>query len=341
MTQLTTPTPTARPAAAPSAGSRAAAVGRKLRTRLLHIVPVLLLVTFGSMLLVDLTPGDPAATILGESATPDQVAALRQQLGLDRPLFVRYGEWIAHIAQGDFGRSIRSQQPVLDAILERLPVTIELAILAQIMAFLVVIPLALYTAYRAGGRADRLANVVTSGLVSMPPFLTALLLVFVFALSLRAFPATGWVRIADDPLGNLRSAFLPALALALTELAVLTRVLRSDLIATLQEDFILSAKAKGLPTWYVLLRHALRPSSFSLVTLAGLSLGRLIGGAVIVETLFALPGIGQLLVNSILAKDAVVVQGVVVFVAIVYVALNVLTDVFYTILDPRTRVTGA
>ncbi|TDC20439.1 ABC transporter permease [Actinomadura bangladeshensis] len=293
------------------------------------------------MLLVDLTPGDPAATILGESATPEQIADLRQQLGLDRPLLVRYGEWIANIAQGDFGHSIRSQQPVLDAIVERVPVTLELAILAQLMAFVVVIPLALYTAYRAGRRADRLVNVVTSGLVSMPPFLTALLLVFVFALTLRAFPATGWVRIGDDPFANLRFAFLPALALALTELAVLTRVLRSDLIATLQEDFILSAKAKGLPTWYVLLRHALRPSSFSLVTLAGLSLGRLIGGAVIVETLFALPGIGQLLVNSILAKDVVVVQGVVVFVALVYVALNVLTDIFYTILDPRTRVTGA
>jgi peptide/nickel transport system permease protein len=209
------------------------------------------------------------------------------------------------------------------------------------MAFAVVIPLALYTAYRAGGRTDRTANVVTSGLVSMPPFLTALLLVFLFALTLRAFPATGWVRFVDDPLGNLRSAFLPALALALTEIAVLTRVLRSDLIATLQEDYILSAKAKGLPTRYVLLRHALRPSSFSLVTLAGLSLGRLIGGAVIVETLFALPGIGQLLVNATLAKDAVVVQGVVIFVALVYVALNVLTDLFYTILDPRTRVTGA
>ena len=330
-----------RPDTSPSKTVRAAAMGRRLRSRLLHIVPVLLLVTFGSMLLVDLTPGDPAATILGESATPEQIAALRQQLGLDRPLLVRYGEWLANISHGDFGRSIRSQQPVLDAIVERVPVTLELAILALIMAFAVVIPLALYTAYRAGGRTDRTANVVTSGLVSMPPFLTALLLVFLFALTLRAFPATGWVRFVDDPLGNLRSAFLPALALALTEIAVLTRVLRSDLIATLQEDYILSAKAKGLPTRYVLLRHALRPSSFSLVTLAGLSLGRLIGGAVIVETLFALPGIGQLLVNATLAKDAVVVQGVVIFVALVYVALNVLTDLFYTILDPRTRVTGA
>jgi len=330
-----------RPDTSPSKTVRAAAMGRRLRSRLLHIVPVLLLVTFGSMLLVDLTPGDPAATILGESATPEQIDALRRQLGLDRPLLVRYWEWLGNIAHGDFGRSIRSQQPVLDAIVERVPVTLELAVLALIMAFAVVIPLALYTAYRAGGRADRTANVVTSALVSMPPFLTALLLVFLFALTLRAFPATGWVRLLDDPLGNLRSAFLPALALALTEIAVLTRVLRSDLIATLQEDYILSAKAKGLPTRYVLLRHALRPSSFSLVTLAGLSLGRLIGGAVIVETLFALPGLGQLLVNATLAKDAVVVQGVVIFVALVYVALNVLTDFFYTILDPRTRVTGA
>jgi len=293
------------------------------------------------MLLIDLTPGDPAATILGDNATPAQIHELRAQLGLDRPLPVRYASWIGNIVQGDFGRSIRTQQPVLDAITERLPVTIELALLALVMALAVVIPAALYTAYRAGSRADRLGNVVSSSLLSLPSFLTALLLVYLLALRFPVFPVTGWVPFTDDPLENLRSAFLPALTLALTEMAVLTRVLRSDLIATLQEDFILSAKAKGLPTWYVLLRHALRPSSFSLVTLAGLSLGRLIGGAVIVETLFALPGIGQLLVNAILGKDAVTVQGVVLFVALVYVGLNLLTDVLYTVLDPRTRAAKA
>jgi len=320
---------------------RAAAMGRALKARLLHVVPVLFLVSFGSMLLIDLTPGDPAATILGDNATPAQIHELRAQLGLDRPLPVRYASWIGNIVQGDFGRSIRTQQPVLDAITERLPVTIELALLALVMALAVVIPAALYTAYRAGSRADRLGNVVSSSLLSLPSFLTALVLVYLLALRFPVFPVTGWVPFTDDPLENLRSAFLPALTLALTEMAVLTRVLRSDLIATLQEDFILSAKAKGLPTWYVLLRHALRPSSFSLVTLAGLSLGRLIGGAVIVETLFALPGIGQLLVNAILGKDAVTVQGVVLFVALVYVGLNLLTDVLYTVLDPRTRAAKA
>lgn len=310
---------------------------KKIRARLLHIIPVLLLVSLGTMLLIELTPGDPAVAYLGENATPEQIVVVRQQMGLDRSIPERYVTWLADVAQGDLGTSLRSQQPVLDAVRERLPVTLELAILAQIIAFAVAIPVALISAYRAGGKFDKLTNLASSSLVSSPSFLTALLLVYLLALRFRIFPATGWVRLTEAPLDNLKSAFLPALTLALTEMAVLMRVLRSDVIATLQEDFILSAKAKGLPTWYVLLRHALRPSSFSLVTLAGLSLGRLIGGAVIVETLFALPGIGQLLVNAIFNKDVITVQGVVMFVALVYVALNVLTDVIYTVLDPRTR----
>jgi peptide/nickel transport system permease protein len=304
---------------------------------LLHIVPVLLLVSLGTMLLIELTPGDPAIAYLGENATPEQIEVVREQMGLDQPIPVRYANWLQDVVRGDFGTSLRSQQPVLDALRERLPVTIELAVLALTMSFLIAVPVALLSAYRAGGKADKLTNVASSSLVSSPSFLTALLLVYLLALRFRVFPATGWVRLTDSPIDNLKSAFLPALTLALTEMAVLMRVLRSDVIATLQEDYILSAKAKGLPTWYILLRHSLRPSSFSLVTLAGLSLGRLIGGAVIVETLFALPGIGQLLVNAIFNKDVITVQGVVMFVALAYVTLNVLTDVVYTLLDPRTR----
>lgn len=309
--------------------------------RLLHVIPVLLLVTFGTMLLIELTPGDPAIAYLGENATPEQIIAVREQMGIDRPIPVRYVDWLGDVMRGDFGTSLRSQQPILDAVRERLPVTLELAVLALLMAFVVAVPVALLSAYRAGGTFDKLANVASSSVVSSPSFLTALLLVYLLALRFRIFPATGWVRLTDSPIDNLKSAFLPALTLGLTEMAVLMRVLRSDVIATLQEDFILSAKAKGLPTWYVLLRHSLRPSSFSLVTLAGLSLGRLIGGAVIVETLFALPGIGQLLVNAIFNKDVTTVQGVVMFVALGYVALNVLTDVIYTVLDPRTRTARA
>jgi peptide/nickel transport system permease protein len=310
---------------------------KAIQARLLHVLPVLFLVTLGTMLLIELTPGDPAVAYLGENATPEQIIVVRKQMGLDEPLIQRYFDWLGNVFQGDFGTSLRSQQPVWDAIMERLPVTLELAVLAILMAYVVAVPAALISAYRAGGKVDKVTNFVSSSLVSSPSFLSALLLVYVFALHFRIFPATGWVRITDSPIDNLRSAFLPALTLALTEMAVVTRVLRSDVIATLQEDFILSAKAKGLSTRYVLLRHALRPSSFSLVTLAGLSLGRLVGGAVIVETFFALPGIGQLLVNAIFNKDVVTVQGVVMFVALVYIVLNILTDVIYTVLDPRTR----
>ena len=239
--------------------------------------------------------------------------------------------------RGDLGTSVRTGQSVSEALRERLPATLELTVLALLIGLLVAIPIGIYGAYRADGWFDRVAGLVTSLLISSPAFLTAVLLSYFLAVKFQIFPVTGWVSLSDSVSENLKSAFLPALTLALGEIAVFSRLVRADMIATLQDPFILTARAKGLPNRYILLRHAFRPSSFSLLTLSGLSLGRLIGGAVIVENVFAIPGVGSLLVQAIIAGDLVMVQGVVLFVALTYVLVNTVVDLSYGFLDPRVR----
>lgn len=314
---------------------------RTIANKVAQVVGVLLIVSFALTFLLDLTPGDPAYAILGDQATPEQVAVIHERLGLDDPFYERYWNWISGVVHLDLGTSIRTSQPVLDTIIERLPVTAELVVLSLLMAIVMSVPIGIFTAYRVDRLSDRAWQLVSSGLVAIPPFVGALVLVYVFSLQLTGtpffFPPTGWVPLSDGLSGNLRTAFLPALTLALNEVPAYSRLLRADMVSTLQSDYVLAARAKGLSTSWILFRHALRPSSFSLVTLAALSTGRLMGGSVIVETLFALPGLGGLLVNNIEAKDVVVVQGIVMFIAIVYVLINSMIDVVYAQLDPRVR----
>jgi peptide/nickel transport system permease protein len=296
--------------------------------RLPAMVATLLIVSFLTFLLTSLLPGDPAVQIL---------AAVRDDLRLDDPVPVRYLDWLGDAVTGDLGRSYRTQQPVAEAIAERLPVTIEVGALAVVIALAAAIPLGTWSAFRAGGVSDRVITGTTFGVLAVPAFMMAIMLILVFAVTLQWLPATGWVRLTDDPLGNLRTAILPALSLALGELAVYTRLLRADMITTLQQDSITMARAKGIPTSRILFRHALRPSSFSLMTVVGLQVGAILGGAVIVETLFALPGIGRLLVDSISQRDLVMVQGVTLVIATSFVVINVVVDILYTLLDPRIR----
>lgn len=306
--------------------------------RVPRLVGVLLAVSALTFLMTSLLPGDPAIEMLGtDNVTPERLAAAREELGLDEPLPVRYLDWLGDAVTGDLGRSFRTNQRVIDAVTERLPVTAEIAALAVAIALLVSVPLGAYTAYRANGLADKLATATTFGLLSIPSFMLALVLVYVFALQLGWLPTSGWTRLTADPLENLRTAVLPAVSLAVGEIAAYTRLLRTDMIATLQEDFVQMARAKGLPTLRVLARHALRPSTLSLVTVVGLNIGTLAGGALIIETIFALPGIGRLLVESIYQRDLLMVQGVVLVVATVYVVANFLVDVLYSVIDPRIR----
>jgi peptide/nickel transport system permease protein len=305
--------------------------------RLVYLVPVLVAVSLLTFLIASLLPGDLAYVILGDQATPDKVAALRHDMGLDQPIWWRYASWLWHVVQGDFGRSFRTGQTVLQAVSERLPVSIELMLLAELAALAIGIPLAIACAVRSGSAFDRFVTGSAFGMLSVPAFLAAILLIYLFAVELRWLPATGYVPFGEDPVGNIRSFVLPALTLALGEWPVLMRVLRSDMIATLQEDYIAMARAKGLKPSRILLVHALKPSSLTLVTVTGINIGRLIGGTVIVESVFALPGIGRLLLGAIYTRDLIILQGVVLFVACGYVLMNFVVDLLYAVLDPRIR----
>ena len=310
--------------------------------KLLHLIPITFAVTALSFFIIDLLPGDVADAIAGvgtDSAVVDNAAveAIREDLGLDRPLIVRYASWLGKAVTGKLGKSYQTGQSVSEAIALRLPVSLQLLVLAQVLALVFAIPAGILAAYRAGTVTDRLVTTMTFAFLAAPSFIIAIMLAFLFAVLLNWFPATGYVAFSDDLIGNLRSIALPALALALIEWPILSRVLRNDLIETLQEDFILVAKAKGLSDLYILFRRALRPSSFTLITIVGIQLGNLISGAVIVESIFALPGVGSLLVASIHGREVLMVQGIIVLIAVAYVVINLAVDILYGALDPRIR----
>ena len=305
--------------------------------RLLAILPVLLAVSLLTFLIASLLPGDLAYVILGDQATPENVAALRHDMGLDQPLWWRYLSWLGHVLQGDLGRSFRTGQTVLQAVAERIPVSLQLMLMAEFIGLMIGVPVAIACAARAGGAFDRFMTGSAFAMLSMPSFLMAILLIYLFAVELHWLPATGYVPFTEEPLGNLRFFVLPALTLALAEWPGIMRVLRSDMIATLQEDYIALAKAKGLKPARILFVHALKPSSLTLVTVTGINIGRLLGGTLIVETIFALPGIGRLLVGAIYTRDLVILQGVVLLVACGFVIVNFIVDMLYAVLNPRIR----
>ena len=313
-------------------------MGRYVGTKILHLAVVLLIVSLLTYALLDLMPGGIEYSLFGPDATPQQIALARTQLHLDDPFIVRYGRWLGDAVRGDLGRSFRDNRPVTEDIKPRLPVTFELAALAMAIALILAIPIGTFQAYRERRRADRILGVATITLISIPQFLTAVILITIFAIKLEWLPISGFSRITSGGIGaNLKSIALPAFSLALAEMAVLSQVLRADMITTLKEDFILSARAKGMPTSNVLFRQALRPSSISLLTLAALNAGRLLGGAVIVEVLFGLPGLGKMIVDAIAANEVIKVQAGVLVIAAIYVTLNAVTDILYGFLDPRVR----
>jgi peptide/nickel transport system permease protein len=310
----------------------------RVRRRLAHLLVVLLAVTFLSFVVVDLLPGDAAVVVAGDNATPAQVQQVREELGLDRPMPVRYLDWLGGVVRGDLGHSFRTGQSVAQALAERIPVSFEITLIAQLLALLVAVPLAIHSAYRPGRLLDRASMTLGFGAAATPQFVSGMVLIVLFAGGLSSLlPATGYTGLFEDPLDNLRSIVLPCLTLMIAEAAVYRQLLRSDMISTLQEDFVLMARSKGLRPRAILLRHALRPSSFSLITLSGLNIGRLLGGTVIVETLFAIPGLGQLIVQSVVNRDYMLLQGALLFVAVAYVVINMLIDLLYLVLDPRVR----
>ncbi len=301
-------------------------------TRLLVVVFTVSVLTFA---MLDTLPGDLAYVVGGEEASPEHIQAIRRDIGLDRSMIERYLRWLGRVFSGDLGTSYINYEPVAVAVLQRLPVTIELIAVSQIMAFLLALPAGVICAHTNRSLFDRGITATAFATLSTPSFIMALLLVFCFALRLDWLPATGFVPLSEGLGANLRSILLPAVSIALVEWVPLMRVLRADMIQTLKEDFILMARAKGMPTWRILMRDALKPSSLSLATILGLQFGHWIGAAVVVESIFALPGVGSLLVAGIFSRDYPLVQGCVVIITVVYVVVNAMVDIAYAVLDPR------
>jgi peptide/nickel transport system permease protein len=310
---------------------------RRIRTQILTLVAIVFAATALTFAVTEILPGDAAVAILGDTATEADIKALRAELGLERPLVVRYADWLGHALTGDLGRSYRTRESIAVMIGQRLPVTIELIILTQLIALALAVPAGIIAAYRNRSAVDHALGSVSIGLLSTPAFVIGIGLIYTMSVALGWFPASGYTRPSDSILGNLHGMILPALTLALAEFPVYMRLLRADMIATLQQDFILVARAKGLGVRDILVGHALRPSSLSLVTVIGINLGRLVGGAVIIETLFAIPGIGQMLVNAVYQHDHFAIQGVVLIVATGFVLINLAVDLAYALLDPRVR----
>lgn len=312
---------------------------RRIAGRLVVLAAVLLAVSFLTFAMLNVLGGDPALAIVGaDNADPETLDQVREELGLNDSFLEQYASWVGGVLEGDLGRSYKTKQPVSEAIGERVPVTAEVGLLAIVLALLLAVPLAVWTAYRSGTKLDKGASVATFGLLSIPNFLLAYWLGYLVSVQLGWLPRSGWVRLSEDPVGNLKTAILPALSLAIAEMAVYTRILRSDIIQTLQEDHLLLARAKGLGTRRILFAHALRPSTLSLMTVIGVQFGALIGGSIIVEQIFALPGMGSYLLNAIYERDYVVVQGVVLVIAASFVIVNFAVDIVYRLLDPRIKV---
>lgn len=314
---------------------------RYLFRRFQRLIVVMLSVTFLTFLLVNVLPGDVAYEMAGMDSSEEEVQAIRDELGLNRALPIRYAEWAGGIFTGDWGASFINKEQVWDALADRFPVSLELMLLAQLIALGLAVPMGLISAYRPGGRADRIIGTLAFASVSMPSFMTAILMIFFFSLHLGWLPATGYEPLSEGLWANLRPMILPALALGFVEWTVLMRTLRAEMIGVLQENYIALARAKGMSDMRILLVHALRPSSFSMVTLLGLQVGRLMGGAIIIEQIFGIPGVGRLLVHAVYTRDFMMIQGCVTLFAIAFVTANFLVDIAYAWLDPRVRLERA
>ncbi|KWV30713.1 MULTISPECIES: ABC transporter permease [Micromonospora] len=312
-------------------------MGRFVLRRLLQSVVVLLGVTLVVFLLLQLVPGDPVRVSLGTRFDQQTYDALRERSGLDRPLVVQYLSYVGHALTGDLGVSFRSGQPVTTIVLERLPATGSLAVTAVLLALLVAFPLGVLSAVRSGSFVDHAARVFSQFGVSVPDFWTGIMGILLFAGVLGWLPPSGYVALTDDPAGWASHVALPAAAVGLVTASILTRFIRSSVLEVLAEDYVRTAEAKGLRRRVVVVRHVLRNALIPVVTVVGVQLASLVGGVIVIEVLFAWPGIGRLTYDAVQARDYPVLQGAVLFVATLFLLTNLLVDVLYARLDPRIR----
>ena len=312
-------------------------MGLLILRRLIATIPVLLLVTAGVFALIHLTPGDPIDAMMAESVDDSVKRQLRSDLGLDRPLYLQYATWMGRLLQGDLGRSIRNREPVIENVGRRIKPSLQLAGLAMAISLLVATPIGILSAARRNSTLDRFGTSFALFGICMPNFLIALLLIFLFGVTLRWLPISGYVDPMEEFWDGIRSLALPAITLGLALAAVITRTLRSSMLEALSEDYIRTARAKGLSEGAVIRAHALKNALIPVVTVLGLQLGTLIGGAVITEYVFALPGVGRLVVDAVFARDYPLVQGVVLLIAVGFILSNLMVDLLYGWIDPRIR----
>ena len=306
-----------------------------LPRRLLALAVTLWLISLVVFLVVHVVPGDPATLILGNDASPDELAHLRTALGLDRPLPAQYLSWLGQVARGDLGKSLRYDEPVARLIGERLPVTLSLATFALLLALALAVPLGVLSATHPRSPFDYATLVLSQVGLAFPAFWVGIMLILLFAVARPLFPTGGFVPWTASPLGALRSLTLPAVALGLPMTAVLMRLVRAAVLDEMAQDHVWTARAKGLPEWRVVLRHALRNALIPTVTMLGLQLSFLLGGSIVVEQVFSLPGLGRLVVFAIFNRDIPLIQGLVMFLAGLVVLINFAVDILYALLDPR------
>jgi peptide/nickel transport system permease protein len=305
--------------------------------RILATVPVLLIVAVLVFLLLRLTPGDPAAILAGDAASADQIAGIRASLGLDRPIPVQFGIWFGHLLSGDLGESFYYKAPVVALIGQRLEPTLSLAALTIAIAVLVAVPLGVLAAWRHGGWLDRALMGFSVLGFSVPVFVLAYILIWLLSLKLGWLPVQGYQRLADGAGPWLYHLVLPSVTLSVLYVALIARVTRAAVMDALGEDYIRTARAKGLPELRVLVRHGLANAAVPIVTVIGIGVALLIGGVVVTESVYAIPGLGRLTVDAVLARDFPTVQGLILFFSFVYVLVNLLVDLSYVFLDPRIR----
>jgi peptide/nickel transport system permease protein len=312
-------------------------VAKFVGRRLLATIPLLFFVSLVVFALVHALPGDPAVLFLGEEADADTIARFRARLGFDRPLVVQYVAWLGRALRGDLGRSLRTNQPVTEAILQRLPVTLELLVAALVVSLAIAVPMGIVSAVKRNSGVDLASTLFALVGFALPGFWLGIILIYVFALVLRWLPPSGFVPLLASVPQNLAALVLPALTLGTALAALVARQLRSGMLEVLRQDYVRTAQAKGLSQREVVAKHALKNALISVVTVVGLQIGGLLGNTIITETLFALPGVGRLMIDSIFSRDFFVVQGVILFLAVGYVVSNLLVDVLYSYLDPRIR----
>ena len=312
-------------------------MARVLGGRLALSVPMLLGMSVLVFLIIRLVPGDPVLAVLGLNATPDLVAKLREDLGLNDPIYVQYVNWLGGVLHGDFGLDYRSDEPIGQMLLDRLPVTLELTALSLVFAVLLAIPLGVVAAVRRGRVADKATQGISLVGISVPDFWLGIMLILVFSLGLGVLPSSGFVPFREDPVENIRHMILPASALAAGLAAVLIRVTRSAMLDVLHEDYIRFTRSKGVQERTVIFKHALRNASIPIVTVVGLQAGYLLGGAIVIEQVFALPGVGRLVLDSVLQRNYPVVQASVLMVGLMFVLTNLAADLLYAVLNPKLR----